>query len=58
MQDKLLKSHILLELKELKNFVKTYKTTVKENPDRPHDNHIIYLEKTIDRIIYSIKKNY
>ena len=58
MQDKLLKNHILLELKELKNFVKTYKTTVMENPDRPHDNHIIYLEKTIDRIIYSIKKNY
>lgn len=58
MQDKLLKNHILLELKELKNFVKTYKMTVMENPDKPHDNHIIYLEKTIERIIYSIKKNY
>lgn len=53
-----LKTHILLELNELKNFVKKYKTTVQQNPNKNLDNHIIYLEKTLDRIIHSVKKNY
>ena len=53
-----LRQHVVQEITELQNLVKGYKRAITEHPEHHHENQLMYIEKFVNRILYSIHTYY
>jgi hypothetical protein len=53
-----LRKHILDELKQLQSLVDGYAAALENHPHAKHENQLIYIQKFINRILYSVTKYY